>query len=136
MISMICLSFRISRFCRLASQGESMPLILIQSILASVPVISTDVGQIKDMLESETGQVGVTIEVAQDDEVFIAALLDELRKAINGDHSFSADSFEVLAKRFSIETCVDKYEKLYAIRGNRSTISCSVKSKTFQDFCL
>lgn len=100
--------------------GESMPLILIQSILASVPVISTDVGQIKDMLQSQIGSVGVTIDVVQDDEVFIAALLDQMRRAVNGELSFSANSFEAVAKRFSIETCVDKYEKLYAIReGSR-----------------
>ena len=99
--------------------GESMPLTLIQSILAHVPIISTDIGQIKSMLETEVGSVGVAIEPAKDDEIFVAALLEELRRAVRGELSFSPSSFKLLENRFSIEACVDKYEELYGIRESR-----------------
>jgi glycosyltransferase involved in cell wall biosynthesis len=95
--------------------GESMPLTLIQSILAGVPIISTDVGQIKDMLESDAGSVGVAIEAAKDDTVFINALHDVMRTAVAPGLKFSAGAFKLLAKRFSIETCVDRYIELYGL---------------------
>jgi glycosyltransferase involved in cell wall biosynthesis len=99
--------------------GESMPLTLIQSILAHVPIISTDIGQIKNMLKSEAGTVGVVIEPTRDDEVFCAALLEAMKKAVKGKLSFSPGAFEALENRFSIEACVDKYEELYGIREVR-----------------
>ena len=105
--------------------GESMPLTLIQSILAHVPIISTDIGQIKSMLKSRAGSVGVVIEPTRDDEEFVAALLEAMRKAVKGKLSFSPAAFEALENRFSIEACVDKYEELYGIRESREASSDS-----------
>jgi glycosyltransferase involved in cell wall biosynthesis len=110
--------------------GESMPLVLIQSILAGVPVISTDVGQIKEMLESKGGRVGVTIEALKDDRKFVSALAETMRIAVNGELKFSKAAFRAAARRFSMETCVDRYEELFDIapRGSRKPARNAAKA--------
>ena len=95
--------------------GESMPLTLIQGILASVPIISTDVGQIRDMLEGDFGRVGVTIPLIEDDEAFVARLLEEMQQAAAGKLVVGAEDFAAASKRFSIETCADKYCGVYGL---------------------
>ncbi len=99
--------------------GESMPLTLIQSIIGSVPIITTDVGQIRDMLRGETGPVGVAIEPSRDEEAFVAALLGQMQRAVNGELGWAAENFATMASRFSFPLCVDKYIELYDGRPGR-----------------
>jgi hypothetical protein len=99
-----------------------MPLIIIQSILAHVPVISTDIGQIKEMLQSKRGPVGVIIKADQDDKRFVKALTDKVRKAVMGKLKFDPRSFTLLEDKYSMEVCVDRYEELYGTRAIRPAI--------------
>jgi len=93
--------------------GESMPLVVIQSILARVPVISTDIGCIAEMLLGKEGAVGVAIAPDPQDEIFVCDLMLEMRAAVDGGLTVSAAAFAAAGARFSIESCVDEYEKLY-----------------------
>lgn len=95
--------------------GESMPLFLIQSILARVPVISTAIGGIPEMLLGRDGAVGVAIAPDPDDEIFVRDLLLEMRKAVEGGLAFSVEAFAAAEGQFSIESCADEYEKLYCL---------------------
>ncbi len=102
--------------------GESMPLTLIQGILASVPIISTDIGQIREMVEGEGGKVGVTIPVNNDDDVFVASLLAEMRKAADGKLVVRKKDFAAVSKRFSIDSCTDKYLEVYGLVAKQEAI--------------
>ena len=102
--------------------GESMPLTLIQGILASVPIISTDIGQIRDMVEHPAGAVGVTIAPDGDDDMFVAALLAEMKRAAANKLRVSAKAFAAAAARFSIAACADRYVLVYGIGERKEDV--------------
>ena len=93
--------------------GESMPLTLIQSILASVPIISTKVGQIESMLSCDMGSVGIAIEPDRDDEAFVSGLLTAMRHVLTGRFRADEAAFAQLAARFSLDACADRYIEMY-----------------------
>jgi glycosyltransferase involved in cell wall biosynthesis len=95
--------------------GESMPLTLIQAILARVPIISTNVGQIADMLVTEAGAIGVALEPVAEDGAFIEQLCAAMQQAASGDLPVSAEAFAILARRFSMEVCADSYLEVYGL---------------------
>ncbi len=95
--------------------GESMPLTLIQAVLARVPIISTNVGQIADMLVTEAGAIGVALEPVAEDGAFIEQLCAAMQQAASGDLPVSAEAFAILARRFSMEVCADSYLEVYGL---------------------
>ncbi len=95
--------------------GELMPLTLIQSILAAVPIISTDVGQIKDMLFTSSGSVGVVIPADSDDKVFVENLYVQMKNFVEGRLDVNREAFEILQDRFSMEKCIGRYLELYGL---------------------
>jgi glycosyltransferase involved in cell wall biosynthesis len=97
--------------------GESMPLTIIQAILARVPVISTDIGQIKNMLECESGAIGVTIPPERDDDRFTEILSDTLKQVIANEVVFPIEAFDEIGRRFSIDACLDRYLDIYGIKN-------------------
>lgn len=99
-------------------QGESMPLFLIQSILAKVPVIATNVGQIKELVVGEGRTLGVVIEPIDDDERFVEALHEQMTRAIRDGLVVAKRSFNAVTQHFSIERCVDQYTELYQDGGD------------------
>jgi glycosyltransferase involved in cell wall biosynthesis/GT2 family glycosyltransferase len=100
--------------------GESMPFIVIQSILASVPMIATDVGQIRTMIGAGTASVGCIIEASSDDDALIESLLAKMKEATDGKLTFAPESFEAAAIRYSVPRCVDKYLRLYGVKLTRA----------------
>ena len=99
--------------------GESMPLTLIQSIMACVPIISTKVGQIEGMLSCDSGAVGVAIDAMGDEEAFVSLLLAAMRNALDGNLATNQKAFAELSVRFSLETCMTRYLELYGVERNQ-----------------
>jgi glycosyltransferase involved in cell wall biosynthesis len=95
--------------------GESMPLIVIQSILASVPIIAADVGHIGQMLTDNNDRAGLLIPATEDDDVFAADLGEAMSMAARGQLRVRNTTFKRIARKYRMATCVDRYLEIYGI---------------------
>ena len=56
--------------------GESFPFTLIESLKAGTPIIATDVGEIRAIVESGRRSAGIVIPWLDDDDAFVAGVAD------------------------------------------------------------
>ena len=90
-------------------------MILIQSITAGMPVSSTRSGPDREHAGRGRRDGRGGDRALRGDAEFTDALLDELRKAADGELRFDAKAFATIARRFSMQTCVDRYLELYGL---------------------
>ena len=64
----------------------------------------------------------MTIPVNNDDDVFVASLLAEMRKAADGKLVVRKKDFAAVSKRFSIDSCTDKYLEVYGLVAKQEAI--------------
>ncbi len=95
--------------------GESMPLVLIECMAQGRPVIATDVGEIRGMLEAGEGSAGVILPAAGGE-----ALSDAIAAAIRQlmvPQTWEAASLVARRQydsRFSMARMLERYRALYA----------------------
>jgi glycosyltransferase involved in cell wall biosynthesis len=101
--------------------GESFPLTLIESLLAGKPCIATDIGEISNMLRTDSGEnAGIILPANCADD-----LVDQLAEAIRTlrDNSQIYDdcsrNARILATNYDMEAVAKKYEQTF--RQVRST---------------
>jgi glycosyltransferase involved in cell wall biosynthesis len=100
--------------------GESFPLGLIQAMQAKRPVIATDIGEIRNMLKSETAEAGITLPFLQDDDAFVAATAEAMIVMCDQDRwSYFAEGATTLGKDYAIENVADHYSALYESTSSR-----------------
>lgn len=96
--------------------GESYPLCIIQSLQAGTPVVASDVGEIRNMLENEAGvRGGIVVDAHRDTDVFIdlfakgmeQILDDRLRQELR-------EGAMELGRRYDMEPLVEIYGNLYS----------------------
>lgn len=108
----------ISDCCVIPSRfaGESMPLILIQSLLNEVPIIATDVGDIPEMIRTDDAEAGLLIETATAGQAeFIDKLAQSMLLMTDDDvRRRYAEGCRVIGPEYSIERCVDRYLEFYS----------------------
>ena len=97
----------------LSSDTEQMPLSVIEAMAAGLPVISTDVGDVADMV----GPGGRTFVTGSDTESLTRSL-DKLSKDEEQRLALGRENQAVAASEFNIEGMVAAYRKLYL--GDRS----------------
>jgi glycosyltransferase involved in cell wall biosynthesis len=90
------------------SDSEGMPLALIEAQMAGVPVVSTDVGSVSEIVAD-----GVTGRLVPRSGVGMADAVIEVVKALEVDNSMKVRSRERAERFFSVKTMVDAHEKLY-----------------------
>ena len=92
----------------LSSISEGIPLTLIEAMAAGVPVVSTDVGGIGEVVtDGETGLLAPT-----GDDTRLAAQLESLTDASLRNH-LCARAIRVAEKRFSLKRMHSKYARVY-----------------------
>jgi len=97
--------------------AESLPTVIIEYMACGKPVLATDVGEIRSMIQGDTTHrmAGELLSVANK-QVDIRHLVSAMRRLIDNPmhyQSFAAGTAPAFA-RFSMEECVVAYEKLYA----------------------
>jgi glycosyltransferase involved in cell wall biosynthesis len=100
--------FSLADIVLLTSDSEGMPLTLIESQLAGVPAIATDVGSVSEIVENEvTGLLTST----QIEEILssLGRLLDDSRLR----STMAKNARELALDRFSIEKMVDSHIQVY-----------------------
>lgn len=94
--------------------GESMPLVLIEFMAQGKPIISTDIGEIKSMMQDEHGSAGLILKVEKNkinSKLFtnaIVNLYNEKEKIVE----FSKNS-KRLFEKFKMDTMINEYRKIY-----------------------
>ncbi|MCK9236795.1 MAG: glycosyltransferase [Thiopseudomonas sp.] len=95
--------------------GESYPLCIIQALQEGLPVISTDVGEIRSMLTAASGKIaGRVLPNERNTSVFIQLLADAMRELMDVEirKELSCVSMQ-LAKNYAMDALAQKYIELF-----------------------
>jgi glycosyltransferase involved in cell wall biosynthesis len=90
------------------SDSEGMPLALIEAQMAAVPVVSTDVGSVSEIVAD-----GVTGRLVPRSGEGLAEAIEEVVKKSQSSNEIKVSSQERAQALFSVETMVEAHEKLY-----------------------
>ncbi|UVK44420.1 glycosyltransferase [Mesorhizobium sp. AR07] len=95
-------------------KGESAPLVLIDCLLSGKPVLASDVGEIRSMLDSPAGLAGEVFELS-DWQIDVPALGEIMRRLANDDHVYKEilDRVPVAAVKFEMSRMLLEYEDIY-----------------------
>ncbi|RWM17992.1 MAG: glycosyltransferase [Mesorhizobium sp.] len=95
-------------------KGESAPLVLIDCLLSGKPVLASDVGEIRSMLDSPAGLAGELFEL-DNWQVHIPTLGEIMRRLANENDTYKEilDRVPSAAAKFKISGMVSKYEEIY-----------------------
>jgi len=95
-------------------EGESYPLCIIQAMQVGIPIIATDVGEIKNMLKFNSKNAGILISNERNTEKFIINLTNAMKKILEKG---MRDSLSIVSKEkgqsFSLKDISRKYINLY-----------------------
>ncbi|WP_457743514.1 glycosyltransferase, partial [Sulfurimonas sp.] len=102
-------------------EGESYPLCIIQALQVGLPVIATDVGEIKSMLTDSEGEVaGIILANERNTQLFIKNLELAMNQVIDVERRKKYSNVsKKIAKRYSISDLVTKYLEIF---NNKKTI--------------
>jgi glycosyltransferase involved in cell wall biosynthesis len=92
----------------LTSRNEGTPVALIESLAAGVPVVSTDVGGVRDVVDSDT--IG---RVAPPRSEALAAQVFPLLADIGGRRTMGTLGRQSMLARYSIDRLVSDVEGVY-----------------------
>jgi glycosyltransferase involved in cell wall biosynthesis len=110
-------------------RGESFPLCLIQAMQVGTPVISTDVGEIKAMIETDGSPAGKILPNTDDNAVFVANLVDAMEEMLDpGSRTRFAKGAADLGTGYAMDALASQYLALYdgvlsSVHGKRSEAS-------------
>jgi len=94
--------------------GESFPLCIIQALQVGKPVIASDVGEIRSMIEDSEIAAGLLIPAVRDTSRFITLLCDAMERLLDPDiREHYASGAKVLGGRYDMEKLTDRYLDLY-----------------------
>jgi glycosyltransferase involved in cell wall biosynthesis len=95
-------------------KGESAPLVLIDCLLSGKPVLASDIGEIRYMLETDAGSAGSLLAL-QDWSIDTEILAEVIVKVANDPESYARMSSQVsaAAAKFEMAAMVEKYEDVY-----------------------
>jgi glycosyltransferase involved in cell wall biosynthesis len=94
--------------------GESFPFTLIESLKAGTPIIATDIGEIRNIIESHGQRAGIIVPVIADDQRFTAAISEAMLEMLHDDHRAGwAKAAALLGPKYSFEALTSAYEEIY-----------------------
>jgi glycosyltransferase involved in cell wall biosynthesis len=104
-------------------RGESFPLCLIQAMQVGTPVISTDIGEIRTMLESGTAPSGIILPNLDDDGAFVTEIVGAMERMIDPNvRARLAEGARLLGADYRMDALAAKYLALYeeVLSGTRA----------------
>lgn len=96
-------------------KGESSPLVLIDCLHSGKPVLASNIGEIRNMLESEDGLAGELFDL-EDWAIPVETVGRIILKLANDQITYKGllDNVPLAADKFDISVMVDKYEAVYS----------------------
>ena len=110
--------------------GESYPLCIIQALQVGTPVIGTNVGEIRRMLETSDGlRGGLVVEAVRDTNRFVAAFSQAMEAMLDDTlrGEFAKDA-GIIGRNYDMDPLVQVYSDLYAqlIERARPATPCAL----------
>ncbi len=107
--------YRMCDCCLLPTRfpGESFPFTLLESLAAGTPIIATDLGEIRSIVESDGDAAGIVVPLLTDDAEFTNAVAAAMSRMLDEREIFVQGAAR-LARKYSFEQLTSKYEELYA----------------------
>ncbi len=100
--------------------SESLPTAVIEYLCCSKPVIASDAGEIRNMLQKDGKEAGVVIPI-QDNKIDAGLLANAMQQYLDDKNLYAEHTANtaVCFRQFDMEECADKYLDLYvkAIAG-------------------
>ncbi|MDP5238450.1 glycosyltransferase [Uliginosibacterium sp. 31-16] len=95
-------------------KGESAPLVLIDCLLAGKPVLASELGEVRQMLESKDGLAGYLFQV-MDWEIDVGALAGIIVRLSDDRSLYEALHARVAcaAEKYDASKMIDRYEEVY-----------------------
>ena len=95
-------------------EGESYPLCLIQALQEHVPVIATDIGEIRTMMSAGAEPAGIILQNQRESAAYFAALTEAMDKMRDPDlrAGFCAVA-KICAAEFDMARLVTRYVRIY-----------------------
>ncbi|MCC3245472.1 glycosyltransferase [Methylocystis sp. WRRC1] len=110
-------------------QGESYPLTIIEAIIKNIPVIATDIGELKHMIKPDDIAAGVLVPNIEDDDVFIAEVAAAMNKMLNvHEHARYVRGARKIAELYDFDHLVTQYEKVYKVAGLKGVPTNDIKA--------
>ncbi len=95
----------------ISSDTEQMPMALLESMASSLPVVSTDVGDIRAILPARQGRF--VVELGRTCVAAFGRAIDELARDPGLRASLGRENREIVEKRFALATMNEAYHTLY-----------------------
>ncbi len=105
----------------LSSLSEGLPLVLLESMIAKVPIIATDVGGVSSAIP--TGGILVP---ARDSDALYNAMQTLFDLSIDERIKIGETSYEFLLNNFTLETYTARYLKLIVSKINNQSLPASL----------
>lgn len=98
-------------------EGESYPLIAIEALQEGLPLIATDIGEIRHMMSSSKEHVaGILLRNQRSTEVFTLELAEAMEKMLDPEFRLRARSLVAsAASKFDMAKVVSDYEEVYRL---------------------
>lgn len=101
-------------------EGESYPLCLIQAIQEHVPVIGTDLGEIRSMMSVDGELTGLLLDNQRDSAAYFRTLADAMKRMCDSElRAQFRDRARNCAEKFDMGRLVDSYLEVYCTAHRR-----------------
>ena len=96
-------------------KGESYPIVLIEALVSGIPVIASNIGEIKTMMTSEEGEMSGSIIDLKNWKIDEKIWCDEILKLIQDEDYYNRkkEITEIVAKKFSPIKISSEYEEVF-----------------------
>lgn len=113
-------------------KGESAPLVVIDCLLAGKPVLASDIGEIRHMLDSPDGMAGELFGLrdwALDVDAIGRAIVDLANQPSR--YQTLCSRVSSAARKFSTMAMVDRYEEVYRANVSPATVQKTISSNQY-----
>lgn len=111
----------------LTSRWEGLPMALLEAAACALPAVATDVpGSAEVILDGETG----TLVPPADASALAWAMTAMMRKSPVERRRMGTAARQRVLKKFSLESCFDRWEELYGTLLNRNSRAAAVERAT------
>ncbi len=108
----------------LSSVSEGQPLVILEAMASGTPVVATDVGACREMVEDELGRSGFI--VPPKDYIGIAKALIKLYEDKELWNEFSKNGKRVVREKYRLDQMIKRYKELYMkaflVKKNRKAV--------------
>ncbi|MFK7940775.1 MAG: glycosyltransferase [Roseovarius sp.] len=95
-------------------EGESYPLCLVQALQEHLPVIATDVGEIRKMMADDDQLAGILLEYDNDDQAFTQSLCDAVKTMADPEiRKGYTQTAQACSKGYDMGNLANEYLRIY-----------------------